>query len=86
MKKTKLIQMLVLIVALAILVTAGWNPLLSEDVKLATAAKLQETFGVLLGGTGGMLTVSNLIAAAAVIVLMWLVAVVICAICPPPSR
>ena len=80
MKKTKLIQMLVLIVALAILVTAGWNPLLSEDVKLATAAKLQETFGVLLGGTGGMLTISNLIAAAAVIVLMWLVAVVICAI------
>lgn len=80
MKKAKMIQILILVVALAILVTAGWNPLLGEDAKLATAAKLQETFGVLLGGTNGMFTISNLITAAAIIVLMWLVCIVICAI------
>lgn len=80
MKKAKMIQIIILVVALAILVSAGWNPLLGEDVKLATAAKLQETFGALLGGTNGMFTISNLITAAAIIVLMWLVSILVCAI------
>lgn len=80
MKKTNLIQMLILALALVILVTAGWNPLLGEDIKAATLAKLQETFGGILGGTGGMLTISNLITAAAIIVLMWLVGMAVCTV------
>ena len=70
--KKKLIQTVVILVLLAFLLVPAINPFLDDAAEAAVAARIQDTFGGLLGGTG-MLTPANLICAAAVVLLVWLV-------------
>ena len=78
MKRSKrIIIMLVLLAAFALLVFPGWNPFMDEGSKLAVTAQIQRAFGGLFGGIG-ILTPARLISAAAVVVFMVIVSLLIC--------
>lgn len=87
MKKSNgIIKMVVLAVLLIVLLNPGMNPFLAEGVKNATAAEIQKTFGVLVGGITGVFSPVKIMTVLAVIIFMWLVTTVSCTILEKISK
>ena len=81
MKKTNgLLKTAGLVVLLIVLLNPGMNPLLGEGVKNAAVAEIHKTFGVLAGGTTGILSPARLMTVLAVLIFMWLVTSVSCTV------
>ena len=87
MKKTNgLLKTAGLVVLLIILLNPGMNPLLGEGVKNAAVAEIHKTFGVLAGGTTGILSPARLMTVLAVLIFMWLVTSVSCTVIEKISK
>ena len=87
MKNSKsVLKTAVLVILLIILVNPGMNPLLSDGVKNATIAELQATFGMLVGGTTGVLSPAKLMTVAAVVIFMWIATNALCFILEKLSK
>lgn len=87
MKKTNgLLKTAGLVVLLIILLNPGMNPLLGEGVKNATVAEIHKTFGVLAGGTTGILSPARLMTVLAVLIFMWLLTSVSCTVIEKISK
>lgn len=87
MKKTNgLLKTAGLVVLLIVLLNPGMNPLLGEGVKNAAVAEIHKTFGVLAGGTTGILSPARLMTVLAVLIFMWLVTSVSCAVIEKISK
>lgn len=78
MNKKKLILPAVLAAVLVFLMNPGWNPLLTEENRLAVQAQLENTFAIFTGA--GTVTPASLTSAAAVVIFMWLVGIILCAL------
>ena len=85
-KSNSLVKTVVLLVLLVVLMNPGMNPLLNEGIKMATAAEIKTTFGVLAGGTSGLFAPAKIMTVLAVIIFMWLVTTVSCTVLEKVSK
>ena len=75
--KSVIIKVIILAAVLVFLLNPSLNPFLGAESKATVSAQLQETFGVLAGGTAGVFSAPKIITLLALIAAVWLIFTVV---------